>query len=257
MSSFLPVVAVANQKGGVGKTAVTLGIASAASTAGVRTLVVDMDPQANATAGLGATGAEFTVGDVLYTDQRGSAAEAITDTDWPHVSVVPADLSLAQRDADQQLGAEMRLRKALDSPEIAERFDLVLIDCQPSVGKLVSNALIAASGVLVVTEPSIDASAGVANVMATIDTVREHYNDSLAVLGVVVNKVPPRSREADFRAAELSDAFGDRLWQPALPMRTVLSEAHGARKPIHAYRSRAGGLAEAFDVFLSRITEKG
>ncbi|NKS92687.1 AAA family ATPase [Rhodococcus hoagii] len=195
MPSSIPVVALANQKGGVGKTAITLGIASAASAAGVPTLVVDMDPQGNSTTGLGVTTSEFTANDVLYADERGIAADAIIETSWPNVSVIPADLSLAQRDADQQLGAEMRLRKALDSPDLSERFGLVLVDCQPSVGKLVSNALIAATGVLIVTEPSIDASAGVANIMDTIETVREHYNPELEVLGVVLNKVPPRSRK--------------------------------------------------------------
>jgi chromosome partitioning protein len=256
MPSSIPVVAVANQKGGVGKTAITLGIASAASAAGVPTLVVDMDPQGNSTTGLGVTASEFTVNDVLYADERGVATDAIIETSWPNVSVIPADLSLAQRDADQQLGAEMRLRKALDSPDLSERFDLVLLDCQPSVGKLVSNALIAATGVLIVTEPSIDASAGVANIMDTIETVREHYNPELEVLGVVLNKVPPRSREANFRAAELGDALGDRLWDPAVPMRTVLTEARGARDPIHSYGSRAADLIEIFDEFLTRIIKE-
>ena len=110
---------------------------------------------------------------------------------------MPAHLSLPQRDADQQLGGETRLRKASDAPEIDDRFGLVLIDCQPSLGKLVSNALIAASGVLIVTEPSIDASAGVANIVATIDTARKHFNAGLEMMGVVLNKAPPRSR--DFR----------------------------------------------------------
>jgi len=256
MSPSAPVVAVANQKGGVGKTAVTLGLASAASAAGISTLVVDMDPQGNATSGLGITDVEFTINDVLYADQRGIALDAVTPTKWPNVSVIPADLSLAQRDADQQLGAEMRLRKALDSPDLADQFKLVLIDCQPSVGKLVSNALIAASGVLIVTEPSIDASAGVANIMATIETVREHFNPGLEVLGVVLNKVPPRSREADFRASELSDALGEHLWEPAVPVRTVLSESRGARDPIHSYGSRAADLIGIFDSYLTRIIKE-
>ncbi len=89
----MPVVAIANQKGGVGKTAVTLGLASAASAAGIPTLVVDMDPQGNSTTGLGVTDTEFTVNDVLYADQRGIAAEAIVETSWPNVSVIPRSLT--------------------------------------------------------------------------------------------------------------------------------------------------------------------
>ncbi|MBM4608570.1 AAA family ATPase [Rhodococcus hoagii] len=191
----------------MGKTAVTLGLASAASAAGIPTLVVDMDPQGNSTTGLGVTDTEFTVNDVLYADQRGIAAEAIVETSWPNVSVIPADLSLAQRDADQQLGAEMRLRKALDAPDLAERFGLVLVDCQPSVGKLVSNALIAATGVLIVTEPSIDASAASPTSWTRSRLSASTTTPTSNVLGVVLNKVPPRSREADFRAAELGDAL--------------------------------------------------
>lgn len=257
MTSKIPIIAVANQKGGVGKTAVTLGLASAASAAGLRTLVVDMDPQGNTTTGLGVVDAEFTINDVLYADQSGVAFDAVVSTPWSGVSVVPANLSLAQRDADQQLGAEMRLRKALDSPDLLAEFDLVLIDCQPSVGKLVSNALIAATGVLIVTEPSIDASYGVSNVLNTIDTVREHYNPDLEVLGIVLNKVPPRSREADYRAAELSEALGDQLWEPVIPLRTVLTESRGARAPIHSYGGRATDLISIFDIFLARISSKG
>ncbi|MBM4496984.1 AAA family ATPase [Rhodococcus hoagii] len=86
-------MAIANQKGGVGKTAVTLGLASAASAAGIPTLVVDMDPQGNSTTGLGVTDTEFTVNDVLYADQRGIAAEAIVETSWPNVSVIPRSLT--------------------------------------------------------------------------------------------------------------------------------------------------------------------
>jgi chromosome partitioning protein len=256
MSASAPVVAVANQKGGVGKTAVTLGVASAASVAGISTLVVDMDPQGNATAALGVADAEFTVNDVLYADRRGIALEAVAMSRWPHVSVIPANLSLAQRDADRQRGGQTRLRKALDAPEIADRFGLVLIDCQPSVGTLVSHALIAASGVLIVTEPSIDASAGVANTMATIDTVRKHFNEGLEIMGVVLNKVPPRSREAEFRRAELREAVGRYLWEPAVPVRGVLTESRGARDPIHSYGSRAADLVEIFDSYLTRIVKE-
>ncbi|MDN5758890.1 MAG: hypothetical protein L0H59_10200 [Tomitella sp.] len=85
--------------------------------------------------------------------------------------------------------------------------------------------------------------------MATIETVREHYNIGLEMLGVVLNKVPPRSREADFRTSELAAALGDQHWYPVVPMRTILTESRGARDLIHSYGSRATGLIEIFDEF--------
>lgn len=253
MPAGLPVVAITNQKGGVGKTAVTLGLASAATATGLSTLVIDLDPQGNATSGLGVDDPELTAGDVLYADQVGVAVDAVQRSAWQGVAVVPANLALAQREADTQLGAELRLRKALDSPELTALFDLVLIDCQPSVGKLVSNALIAATGVIIVTEPGIDASTGVARTLETIDRVREFYNPTLAVLGVVVNKVPARGREAGFRAAEITAALGDQVWEPMLPLRALMSEARGARLPIHSYGRRSSDLSEIFDGYLQTI----
>lgn len=246
--------AIANQKGGVGKTTVTLGIASAASAAGIRTLVIDLDPQGNATAGLGidTSQLELTVNDVLHSDARGVATQAITASAWAHVDAIPADLSLAQRDSDQQLGAEMRLRKALDTPDL-DTYELILIDCQPSVGKLVSNALIAATDVLIVTEPSIDSSGGVRNIMASIETVREHYNPELRIAGIILNNVPARGREAGFRANELATAVGDDLWEPHIPARLILSESRGACEPIHSFGSRAADLTAVFDAYLSRL----
>lgn len=251
----LPIIAVTNQKGGVGKTAVTLGLASAASAAHLRTLLIDLDPQGNVTTSVGVSSPDLTAGDVLWANQAGVAVDAITDTQWDGVSLIPATLALAQRDADTQLGAEMRLRKALDTPAVDNSFDLVLIDCQPSIGKLVSNALIAANGVLIVTEPSIDANAGVANTLETVDTVREHYNPDLRVRGVIINKVPPRAREAQFRITEISDALGDYVWTPPLPHRALFSEARGARKPLHAYGRRAADVTAIFDTYLQNIMQ--
>lgn len=245
--------AVVNQKGGVGKTTVVLGLASAAQARGVPVLVVDLDPQANSTGGLGVTAPVYSANDVLYANEAGIAIDAVTTTAWPGVSVIPADLSLAARDSDQQLGAELRLRKALDSDELRQRFPLVLIDCQPSIGKLVSNALLAADGALIVTEPSIDASTGVENVLQTISTVQEYYNSSLAVAAVILNKVPARSREAAFRSDELRSALGSAVWEPPIPVRTVLAEARGAARPVHEYGARAADVTAVFDTYLDRL----
>lgn len=251
-------IAIANQKGGVGKTTVTLGLASAASEAGISTLVIDLDPQGNATSCLGVDPAdlEFTANDVLHADAKGVAADAIAPSKWDHISLIGSDLSLAERDGDQALGSEHRLRKALDTDALGS-FELVLIDCQPSVGKLVSNALIASDSVLIVTEPSVSASQGVANVMHTVDTVKELFNPALELLGVILNRVPPRSREAEFRTEELGSALGERLWSPHIPLRTVIAEAQGAREPIHVYGSRAADLISIFDAHLARIMNGG
>jgi len=216
-------VAVVNQKGGVGKTATVLGLASAAAQEpSRRILIVDLDPQANATVGLGVEGGEFTTGDVLFADAKGVAADAITKTAWGDgVSCIPANLALAERDADVSLGSEFRLRKALAG---VEGFDLVLIDCPPSIGRLVTNGLVAADHALVVTQAAAPSLMGVANVMATVDVVSEHYNPGLAVAGIVVNLLPPRQREADYRLAELVEAFGTTVWEPYVPARAVVSE---------------------------------
>lgn len=248
-------VVIANQKGGVGKTTTVLGLASAAQAAGLRTLVIDLDPQANSSAALGVRGSGFTTNDVLYADARGCANDAIWDTEWGETTkAIPAVLELADRDSDTALGAELRLRKALDSTELREAFDLCLIDCPPSVGRLVSNALIAADKVLIVTEPSFMASQGVAKILDTIETVRENYNPDLATAGVILNRVPARSREADFRISEMNDSLGDLVWFPHMPLRTGLSEAVGNGEPIHRRKPALNDCIAIYDAYLKRLT---
>jgi chromosome partitioning protein len=254
--AHMKIVAVVNQKGGVGKTATVLGLASAAAQEpSRRTLIVDLDPQANATVGLGVEGGEFTTGDVLFADAKGVAADAITKTAWGDgVSCIPANLALAERDADVSLGSEFRLRKALAG---VEGFDLVLIDCPPSIGRLVTNGLVAADHALVVTQAAAPSLMGVANVMATVDVVSEHYNPGLAVAGIVVNLLPPRQREADYRLAELVEAFGTTVWEPYVPARAVVSEAQGASAPIHDFASRGRDVAAVYEALVARVMALG
>ena len=232
-------VAVVNQKGGVGKTATVLGLASAvAQEPGRSVLVVDLDPQANATAGLGADSSGFDTNDVLSADLAGVAAEAIVGTEWGSaVQCIPATLALAERDADSSLGSEFRLRKALAG---VSGFDVALIDCPPSVGRLVTNGLVAADYALVVTQAAAPSLMGVANVMRTVEVVAEHYNQALSTAGIIVNLLPTRQRESDARLEELVAAFGDLVWQPYIPSRRSSPKPRGRGRPSTSSRREDG-----------------
>jgi len=243
-------VAVVNQKGGSSKTTTVLGLASAASARGIETLVIDLDPQCNASEALGI---EYpmdglTAADLLANELRGSAVDAVRASTWDCVSLIPADL-----DAVSGLGIEQRLRAALDSDEIRERYPLVVIDCPPSVGKLVSNALIAADTALVATEPSFMASRGVAKILDAIDTITRYYNPSLTVAGVLLGRVPAQGRETSHRAAEIRDALGDLVLPSVVPQRAAVAEATGDHTPIHRVRPAVGEVTQAFDAALDRV----
>lgn len=244
-------VAVANQKGGVGKTSTTLGLAAAAAHAGRRVLVVDLDPQANASTALGVTDDGYTSNDVLYANLTGCAADAVRPTGWgEQIGCIPASLALAEREADPALGIEFRLRKALAG---VDGFDLCLLDCPPSLGRLVVNALVAATHLLIVTTPQAHALLGVQHVLDTAAVVGEHYNPALTLAGIVVNQVPARAREADYRLAELTAVFGALVWQPVIPTRVVIAEAIGAAAPLHAFTARARDVLAIFAALTDRL----
>lgn len=203
-------IAVVNQKGGVGKTTVTLGLAGAAQAAGMRVLVVDLDPQANATLGLDVDLGDDSrdINDVLAADIKGVLIDAAVPSGWgPGVDVVPSSLALAAQESDLTLGSEFRLRKA---GEGLDGYDLVLVDCAPSLGRLVVNALVFADFALVVTEPSAPALQGVGAVLDTIGVVREHYNGHLRLAGIIVNRVPPSGRKRMSAWSSSSKHWGNR-----------------------------------------------
>ena len=248
------IIAVVNQKGGVGKTTVVLALAALLADLGKKVLVVDLDPQGSASKGLGLRHARITVNDVIYSNSRGVAAEAIQETTWDRVWCIPSNIKLAARDTDPEVGAEYRLKKALDTPAL-EGFDAVLIDCPPSVGKIVASGLISATHALVVTEPGVDANDGVAEVLKSIDTVREFANPSLMLAGIVLNNVPGVGAEARLRATELREAFPNgEVWEPAIPEGKVFATARGAEVPITAYSTpRAKELRAILITYAARV----
>lgn len=246
-------VAVVNQKGGVGKTTVTLGLASAAAAAGHRVLVADLDPQGACTWVLAdddTVGGRATVAELLRSEPTATAArEAIVRSTWGDgVHLLPGSAAL-QGFED---GSVRRLRRVLD--RVGDGYDAILIDCPPSLGTLTRSALTAARHALVVVEPSALGLRGIGGVADAVDEVWDDTNPDLELSGVVLNRVPAISSEAERRITELGRIVGrGAVWRPAIPQRVVLNQAIAERRPIHGYGARAAAPVDAFDRLWSRL----
>lgn len=254
MLADMQTCALTNLKGGVGKTAQTLGLAGAASETGLRVLVVDLDPQANATLCLAPdldVDTALTVNDVMVADQPGAITDAIHETTWPGVALVPAQLELDAREADSAANATHRLRRAMRG---LTGYDLVLIDCRPSVGRLATNALVAAQTALIVTEPERAAIRGIGEAIRHIQVVAEDLNPVLKLGGIVINRVDSRKSEATWRLNEIIEAYGTDVWEPVIPDRTVVAQAFGAGVPVYTLPGAAAReIAGAYRTHLEHL----
>ena len=241
--------AVVNQKGGVGKTTVSLVLGVAAARRGSRVLLVDLDPQASATVVLGADDRRPTVADVMRHPAGCSLAEAITPTEWG-VDVAPAEWGLRRADTGRPIGDEPVLTRQLAT--LAE-YDLVLIDCPPNLSALTFDALTAASGALVVTEPTFLALHALDELLNTLDYVKAEHNPSLELAGVVLNRVEGTA-EHKRGLAEIEQKFGSRVWEPHIPKRAVLQDAMRLGVPPQDLRSHyAEEIADLFDALADRL----
>lgn len=244
-------LALVNQKGGVGKTTVALGLAAVAASRGRDVVVVDLDPQANATTGLAVWQPAATVDDVLGGDHPGGAERLVMASGWDpalfggRVRVLAATPALAQREpqlATDPIGAQDRLQVAL----AGLRADLVLIDCPPSLGLLTVNGLFAADVAVVVTEPAAWSADGVEQILRNIGRVAERRQGALRVGGVVVNRLA-RTRDARYWDQQLVETHGDVMIRPAIRMRAAVAEAAAQSLPIHALNRE--GVADAIADF--------
>ncbi|HEY3748168.1 MAG TPA: ParA family protein [Pseudonocardiaceae bacterium] len=258
-------VAVLSLKGGVGKTTVVLGLASAALRRGVRTLVVDLDPQCNATATLDPADTEGSLVDVLARPSLATLRSAVAPSPWGEgIDVLVGSEEVEGLNHPDPAAQKLsKLGKALEQINglVAEgdpEYQLVLLDCPPSLGQLTRSALVAADRALLVTEPTMFAVSGVQRAFEAVQNERELHNPRLQPLGVVVNRVRPRSHEHQFRIEELRELFGPLVMPVALPDRLAVQQAQGACLPIHQWNTPgAREVSLAFNLLLARIMRAG
>lgn len=243
-------IAALSLKGGVGKTSVVLGLAGAAAERGMRVLVVDLDPQANSTASLDPIRTPYTTSDVLFDGRPGVAGDAVVSSGWDSmIQLIPSERALEHRATPDGPDSSLRLRRALTG--VTDDFDVVLIDCPPSLGELTRNALYAADSALVVTEPSFFAVNGAEQALEAVSIVSTHGNPDLRPIGIIANRVRPTLPEHNYRMDELRSAFGD-LVLGGLPDRAAIQQAQGACVPVQQWTSNG---AADINLALARLLD--
>ena len=254
-------LSVSSLKGGVGKTTVTLGLASAAFSRGVRVLVVDFDPQADATTGMGAdTSGHGSVADVLASPKEKVVRRAIASSGWTSAHPGKIDVLIGSPAATNFDGPSPTVRDIWKLEEalalVENEYDLVLIDTAPSLNALARTAWVASDRVAIVTEPALFSVAAADRALRAIEEIRRGLSPRLQPLGIIVNRWREQSAEHRFRLREMQEMFGPLVLAPALPERTALQQAQGAAKPVYLWPGDTAVEAAAmFDQILDRVVQ--
>ena len=256
------VLSVSSLKGGVGKTTVTLGLASAAFAKGVPTLVVDLDPQSDVSTGMDVPVSPVNVADVLASPKEKTVRAAISPSGWTRGRGGVVDVMVGSPSAINFDGPHPSVRDIWKLEEalahVEAEYDLVLVDCAPSLNALTRTAWAASDRVSVVTEPGLVSVAAADRALRAIEEIRRGLSPRLQPLGIIVNRARMQSLEHQFRIKELRDMFGPLVLSPQLPERTSLQQAQGAAKPLHVWPGEsAQELAGMFDQLLERVLRTG
>lgn len=247
------VIAILNQKGGVGKTTTAVNLGSYLARMGKRVLLVDLDPQGNATSGLGIDKNSLgeTMYDVLFNHDAGPSV--MIDTEFNNLQLLPANQNLA--------GAEVQLvgvlQRELQLKQVIDRFDhdFILIDCPPSLGLLTINALSAADQVLIPVQAEYFALEGLSQLLNVVERVQTAINPSLAILGVVLTMYDPRNSLSEQVKSELSKHFGNSLFSTLIPRNVRLAEAPSFGRPISEHDKWSKG-ARAYKSLAKEVIKR-
>jgi chromosome partitioning protein len=266
------VVSISSLKGGVGKTSVTLGLASAALAAGIPTLVVDLDPHADATTGLSVRArGQLDIGHLLRTVRKADLAANVVPSGWVTTETA---LGSSTRGAAPVLDVAMgsAFSGIYDRPDLGRRdlrrldtllsrvgrYGLVLVDCPPSLNGLTRMAWTASNRVMLVAEPALFSVAGTERTMRAIDLFRREFAPNLATAGVIANRVRPDSGEHTYRLAEMQRMFGELLLSPIIPDQANWQQVQGAAYAVHHWPGELARQSSAlFDELLRNLLDSG
>ena len=238
------IIAFANQKGGVGKTTSAVNVAASLGILGRRVLMIDLDPQGNTTSGVGISkkALKYTMHDVL---SKGIAAkDVILKTDFENLWVLPANISLAGSEFDlfEAEESEFQIKKALEP--LRGDFDYIIIDCPPSLGMLTVNAMTAADGVVIPMQCEFYALEGLSQLMITVSRIKQHYNPTLNITGILVTMYNSRLLLSVQVISELRKHYSDKLFEQCISRNVKLSEAPGFGVPVYYHDKKSKGAEE-------------